>query len=98
MAAPVTLFATFTALPERAETVRALLHDYGSTVQREEGNSVFAASQLTSDPHKFFVYEEYVDQAAFERHLAATYGAVFNAALEPLIVEPHSELTFLERL
>ena len=47
------------------------------------------------DPDKFFVYEVYADEDAFAAHIAAPYGAPFNARLNELIVEPHSLLTFL---
>jgi quinol monooxygenase YgiN len=46
----------------------------------------------------FAVVEAYRDEAAFAVHLAADYGAEFNAALVPLIVEDGSVLTFLARL
>ena len=39
--------------------------------------------------------EAYRDEEAFAAHLAAPYGAEFNAALVPLIVEDGSVLTFL---
>ena len=37
----------------------------------------------------------YRDEAAFDTHIAADYGAVFNAALGPLIEEDGSRLTWL---
>jgi quinol monooxygenase YgiN len=46
----------------------------------------------------FVVVEAYRDEAAFAAHLAAPYGATFNAALGPLIVEDGSVLTFLAPL
>ena len=42
--------------------------------------------------------EAYRDEEAFAAHLAASYGATFNAALVPLIVEDGSVLTFLSRV
>lgn len=47
---------------------------------------------------RFVVTEAYRDAAAFAEHLAAPYGAVFNGALAPLIVERGSVLTFLTPL
>ena len=41
------------------------------------------------------MYEEYVDEAAFQTHLATSSGKLFNAKLGPLIIEPQSRLTFL---
>ena len=95
---PVILYATFTALPGHAATIAALLADYAELVRKEPGNVIFQASCRTDAPESFFVYEEYVDEAAFQAHLSAPYGAPFNAELIPLIVEPQSLLTFLSRV
>ena len=46
----------------------------------------------------FTVLEAYRDEAAFAEHFAAPYGAEFNAALGPLIVEDASVLTFIAPL
>lgn len=47
---------------------------------------------------RFIVTEAYRDAAAFADHLAAPHGAVFNAALAPLIEEDGSQLTFVDAL
>lgn len=96
--ASVILYATFTASPGNAAAVAALLRDYAASVRKEPGNVLFEASCKLDKPESFFVYEEYADEAAFQAHLNAPYGAPFNAALAPLIVEPQSRLTFLRRL
>ena len=44
-----------------------------------------------------FVFEEYLDEAGFEAHIGAEYGAVFNRQLSSLIEEGASQLTFLTR-
>lgn len=98
MNAPIILHARFTAKPGEAERVAALLRDFSAAVRAEEGNIVFDATRLVDDPDRFFVYEVYRDEAAFQAHLAAPAGAPFNAALQELIVEPASVLTFLRRL
>jgi len=67
-------------------------------VHREEGNVAFDCYRRADDDAKFVVYEVYRDRAAFDEHIAADYGAVFNARLQELIVEPHSILTFLAPL
>lgn len=98
MIAPVILHATFTARPDQADAVAALIRDYGTLVRTEPGNVLFEVTRLRDDPQRFFVYEEYEDEASFHGHLGTPYGAEFNAALGPLIVEPNSQLTFLERV
>ena len=95
---PVILYATFTASPGNAATIAGLLDEYAEMVRNEPGNVLFEASCRADEPESFFVYEEYVDEAAFKAHLSAPYGAPFNASIAPLIVEPQSVLTFLRRL
>ncbi|WP_309066217.1 putative quinol monooxygenase [Microbacterium sp.] len=67
-------------------------------MRAEPGCVVFDATRLVEDDHRFFVYEVYVDEAAFQAHLANPAGGPFNAALQQLIVEPASQLTFLRRI
>lgn len=95
---PVILYATFTATQGNAAQVATLLSDYACEVRKEPGNLRFEALHRAELPESFFVFEEYADETAFQAHLNAPYGALFNAALTALIVEPHSVLTLLRRL
>ncbi|BCW86616.1 hypothetical protein NicSoilE8_42890 (plasmid) [Arthrobacter sp. NicSoilE8] len=92
------LYAEFTALPGNADTVQSLLNDLAHQVRQEPGNILFITHRETERPERFFVYEEYADAAAFEAHINASYGATFNEALGPLIVEDRSQLTWLNLL
>jgi quinol monooxygenase YgiN len=94
----VTLIAEFTARPGQGEAVDALLAGLAENVRREPGNVAFDCFRRLEQPEKFVVYEIYRDRAAFAEHIAADYGAVFNARLRELIVEPNSVLTFLTPL
>ncbi len=98
MTEPTILYAEFTARPGRGDRIAALLHDFADTVRAEEGNVLFDATRLVDDPDRFFVYEVYRDDDAFQAHLAAPSGVPFNEALQELIVEPSSQLTFLRRV
>ena len=98
MTEPTILHAVFTALPKKGEEVAALLRDFAEVVRAEEGNVLFDATRLVDDPDRFFVYEVYRDDAAFQAHISAPAGIPFNAALQQLIVEPASALTFLRRI
>lgn len=98
MTEPTILHAVFTALPGRGDDVAALLRDFAEVVRAEEGNIVFDATRLVDDPDRFFVYEVYRDDAAFQAHISAPAGVPFNDALQQLIVEPSSILTFLRRI
>ena len=91
----IVLYAEFTALPGKRDTVAALIHQFGDRVRDEPGNVLFAVSTRAKQPDAFFVYEEYRDAAAFEAHIGAEHGAQFNASLAPLIVEVGSTLTWL---
>ncbi len=95
---PITLIAEFTARPLQAEAVAALLAGLATQVRQEPGNIAFDCFRQRDDDAKFVVYEIYQDRAAFAAHISADYGAVFNASLRNLIVEPNSVLTFLTPL
>jgi len=104
----VELIARFTALPGREEEVASLLLALTAKVRDEPGCLAFepyrvgpapSGSAATAEPEPagtgFVVIEAYRDAEAFAAHLAAEYGAEFNAALGPLIVEDESVLTFM---
>ena len=95
MGEQVILHARFTARPEQLTTVERLIRGLAADVAQEPGNIEFTVYQEALDRCRFFVFERYVDRAAFETHLAADYGVVFNARLTDLIVEDVSRLTFL---
>jgi quinol monooxygenase YgiN len=95
MSGPVVLYAEFTARPERLDEVEQLVTRLADDVRQEPGNQEFTVYQRVEEPCRFFVFERYVDRAAFEAHLAAPYGTAFNAALGGLIAESGSQLTFL---
>ena len=92
---PVSLIAEFTARVGKAEEVAELLAGLATDVRAEPGNVAFDTYRRFDTPEKFVVYEIYKDRAAFEAHISADYGAVFNAKLRTLIEEPNSVLTFL---
>lgn len=94
----ITLIAEFTARPGQGEVVAALLAGLAVNVRAEPGNIAFDCYRRLEDRDKFVVYEIYRDKAAFESHIGADYGAVFNARLRELIQEPNSMLTFLTPL
>lgn len=63
-----------------------------------EASAPAVAAGTAPAGRRFLVTETYRDAAAFAEHLAAPYGAPFNAALGPLIEEDGSQLTFLQPL
>lgn len=94
----VHLYAELEADAGHADAVAALLAAYGPQVAAEAGNIRFDAYRLADDRARFFVYEQYADDAAFASHLATAHCAAFNAAIAPLVVGGGSRLTRLERV
>lgn len=89
------LFAEFTALPGAEERVAELVAELTALVRAEPGNLAFEPYTLEADPARWFVYEVYEDEAAFQAHISAPYGAVFNSAIVDLVDGGGSRLTWL---
>ena len=73
------LYATFTASPGKEAEVASLIAGLQEKVRQEPGNLVFQATTRQGKPGEFFVYEEYVDEAAFQvrkRLLAPFYDKI----------------------
>jgi quinol monooxygenase YgiN len=94
----VVLYAEFTAQDGKADQVQALLLDLTTKVRAEPGNIVFDPHRRQDSPDDFFVYEIYRDDQAFQAHITADYGRVFNEALTDLIIGDGSQLTWLSPL
>jgi quinol monooxygenase YgiN len=94
---PVILYAEFTAKPGSESEVETLISGLAEKVRREPGNAEFTVYQERDDPRKFFVFEQYLDEASFEAHIGAEYGLIFNQQLSSLIEERESQLTWLTR-
>jgi len=92
------LYAEFTAVSGAGDAVASLVAGYRRDVVAEPGNVRFAAHRLREDPERFFVYEEYADDAAFAAHASSAYCARFNEELAPLVVGGGSTLTWLEQV
>ena len=92
---PVILYAEFTAKPGSESQVEALISGLAAKVRREPGNAEFTVYLERDNPRKFFVFEQYLDEAGFEDHIGAEYGVIFNQQLSSLIEEGESQLTWL---
>jgi quinol monooxygenase YgiN len=91
----VALYAEFTAAYGRVAEVAELLSRLAAIVRAEPGNLQFQIHRHAQSPERFFVYEVYRDQEAFEAHLDAASSRAFNDELASLIEEPASALTML---
>ncbi len=50
-----------------------LLHTMTGHTRQELGNLMYLAHRSPSEPGRFFLYEQYTDQAAVDAHRAAAY-------------------------
>ena len=55
------------------DEVEHVLRIMSKLTRQEPGNRAYIAHRGADDPRKFFLYEQYVDEAAFEAHKAAPY-------------------------
>jgi quinol monooxygenase YgiN len=60
--------AFWEARPGEADAVLAIVRQYLPQAQREPGVQAFQIHQSTAEPHKFFFYEVFRDEAAFADH------------------------------
>jgi quinol monooxygenase YgiN len=91
------LYAEFTAKPGSEAEVEELISGLAEQVRREPGNTEFTVYRERDNPRKFFVFEQYLDEASFDAHIGAEYGLVFNQQLSSLIEEGESQLAWLTR-
>ena len=94
---PMILYAEFTAKQGSESQVETLISGLAEQVRREPGNTEFTVYRERDNPRKFFVFEQYLDEASFDAHIGAEYGLVFNQQLSILIEEGESQLTWLTR-
>ena len=91
------LYAEFTAKQGSESQVETLISGLAEQVRREPGNTEFTVYRERDNPRKFFVFEQYLDEASFDAHISAEYGLIFNQQLSSLIEESESQLTWLTR-
>ena len=91
-----TLYAEFTVKPGNEDRVAEMMRQLTEEVRREPGNQLFLPYTRETNPREYFVFEVYADDAAFQEHISADYGARFNGELGDLIEEDGSVLTWLQ--
>jgi quinol monooxygenase YgiN len=90
-----TLYAEFTVKPGSEARVAEMMLELTRNVRQEPGNELFLPCTREENPREYFVFEVYCDEAAFQEHIRADYGARFNAELAGHIEADGSELTWL---
>lgn len=73
-----------------------ILRQGANALAKEEGCLQFEVSQDPGDPTRFFLYEVYADQAAFDAHGKTPHFADYRAKSEPWLIS--RERTVWKRL
>jgi quinol monooxygenase YgiN len=90
-----TLYAEFTVKAGSEARVAEMMVELARHVRNEPGNELFLPYTREENPREYFVFEVYRDEAAFQEHITADYGARFNEELARHIEGDASELTWL---
>ncbi|WP_425864460.1 putative quinol monooxygenase [Arthrobacter sp. TWP1-1] len=90
-----TLYAEFTVKAGSEVRVSEMMNELTQLVRAEPGNELFLPYTREENPREYFVFEVYRDEAAFQQHISADYGARFNQELAEHIEGEGSELTWL---
>ncbi|MFE4504172.1 putative quinol monooxygenase [Rhodococcus sp. NPDC056743] len=67
------LIAHYRARESAIDTVTESLRNMVEPSRAEPGNIVYRVNGSAVDPAEFFIFEEYVDESAFEAHLASPH-------------------------
>lgn len=89
------LYAEFTARVGAEDALAEKVDGLTAAVRAEPGNLEFAPYTLATDARRWFVYEVYADDDAFQAHIGAPHSVAFNAVLPDLIEGAGSVLTWL---
>ena len=73
---------------EAAELFRTLTEH----TRAEPGCRMYLAHRSTTDPRRFFLYEQYADQAALDAHRGTAFRAICQGGTLPDHREPRAEL------
>lgn len=80
------IIVDFEAHLGKGEEVREVLQTQArNALEKEPGCRYFDVCCDPDDPHKFFLYELYDDQAAIEAHGQYEHYATFRASIDPLL-------------
>lgn len=79
----ITVIADYRAQPGRADEVASVLAQHVAATRAEPGCVQFVAYRSSEDADRFALYEQYVDEAAFEAHRATPH---FHTYIEGKIV------------
>lgn len=69
----ILIVARWTAVPNQADKVAAILHRFLPRAQAEPGIKLFQISRGKDDAAQFLFYEVFADEAAFAAHQASEH-------------------------
>ncbi len=82
----IAVIVDFVALPGKGDEVREVLQTQAkNSLEKEPGCHHFDVCINPDDPHKFFLYELYEDEAAVKAHGETDHYAAFRARIDPLL-------------
>ena len=85
--------AYYTTKPDTADQVVALLQEMAPLTLAEPGCRAYAINQSVDDPTKILFYEQYVDEAAFDAHVASPHmEAIIKTQVWPLLADRRREI------
>jgi quinol monooxygenase YgiN len=80
------IIVDFEALTGKGDELREALQTQArNSLEKEPGCRHFDVCADPDDPHKFFLYELYEDEAAVEAHGQTEHYAAFRAVIDPLL-------------
>ncbi len=87
----IALFVSFNVKPERRDQFLAAAEDDSTcSVRDEPGCMRFDVLQDANDDNRFYFYEVYRDDAAYQAHTQAAHYARWRAAAAEVLAEPAS--------
>ncbi len=84
----LTVIAHYRAQPDRGDDVAAMLARHLTLARAEPGCIEFTVYRSTDDPDVFALYEQYVDEDAFQQHRhTAHFREYIENGVVPLLAE-----------
>ena len=80
----VVLAVTWVAKTGREAEVMGLFTKLTEESRKEPGCAMYQVHRHRTEPRRFFIYEQYKDEAALEAHRAAPHYAKWRAAADTL--------------
>ena len=84
----LTVIANYHAKPDKGDEVAAILARHVALTRAERGCTQFLVNRSEDDPDRFVLYEQYVDEAAFQWHRKTPHFAHYvENGIAPLLIE-----------